>query len=277
MSAARAARFAGSELRMVFRRRRNVAMLVALALIPVVIGIAVKVNDAHRSGRGGDVGGIFGNITDSGVFVAFSALVVVLPLFLPMAVSVVSGEAVSGEAHTGTLRYLLAVPVGRTRLLAVKYLGVTAYAAAAAVVVAAAGALTGLVLFGTGPFTTLSGLTVSQAEGYWRLLQVAAYCAAMMLSIGAIGLFVSTLTEVPVAAMATTLALTITSEVLDAVPQLRVIHDWLPSHWWLQFGDLLREPVGYAQVVHGLLVAVAYLVVFLALAWARFSGKDVTS
>jgi ABC-2 type transport system permease protein len=242
--------------------------------VPVLIGVAVRVNGG---GRRGQAGGIFGNITTSGVFVAFSAFVAVLPLFLPLAVAVIAGDAVSGEAHTGTLRYLLTVPVGRTRLLAVKFAGIVAYALAGAALVALAGAVTGWVLFGAGPVTTLSGLVVSPWTGYWRLVQVAGYCAAMMVGVGAIGLFVSVLTEVPVAAMATTLALTITSEVLDAVPQLSAIHSWLPSHWWLQFADLLREPVDYSGIVHGLLVALGYLALFLALAWARFLGKDVTS
>lgn len=267
-----AARFLRSEFAMVFRRRRNWLMLVALGLIPVAIGTAVR----FHSGRH-QAGGIFGQITNNGVFLSFAAFVVVLPLFLPLTVSVIAGDAVSGEAGAGTLRYLLTVPVGRTRLLAVKFAGMVLYALAGALVIAVSGAVAGAVLFGAGRFPTLSGLSVSMWSGYWRLLLVTAYCAAMMLSVAGIGLFVSTLTEVPVAAMATTLVLTITSEVLDAVPQLSSIHEYLFSHWWLQFGDLLRQPIGYSGLVHGVLVMLAYLVIFLALAWARFLGKDVTS
>jgi ABC-2 type transport system permease protein len=123
---------------MVFRRRRNQAILVVLGLIPVVIAIAVKITS--RTGRGGgDGGAFFSSITDNGIFVGFSALLVVLPLFLPMAVSVVSGDAVSGEANLGTLRYLLALPVGRTRLLGVKYVAIVVWAFACALVVAVAG------------------------------------------------------------------------------------------------------------------------------------------
>jgi ABC-2 type transport system permease protein len=272
------ARFLRSELGMVFRRRRNQALLVVLACVPMLIAIAIKVTNGGSGDNGrGDGGALFGSITANGVFVAFSALFVVIPLFLPMAVAVVAGDAVSGEANIGTLRYLLAVPVGRTRLLAVKFAGVVVWCMACAVVVAVVGVLIGLVLFGGGDVTLLSGTSVSFAAGLWRLALVVGYVAVNIAAIGAIGLFVSTLTEVPVAAMATTLGLTITSQVLDAVPQISAVHPWLPSHYWQLFIDMLRDPMALDRVGHGLLASATYALLFLSLAWARFSNKDVSS
>lgn len=270
------ARFLRSELGMVFRRRRNQALLVVLACVPILIAIAIKVSGGSNGGNG-DASALFGSITTNGVFVAFSALFVVIPLFLPMAVAVVAGDAISGEANTGTLRYLLAVPVGRTRLLAVKYAGIVAWCIACSAVVAIVGVLIGLALFGGGQVTLLSGTGVSFAAGLWRLTLVAGYVAANIAAVGAIGLFVSTLTEVPIAAMATTLGLTITSQVLDAVPQISAVHPWLPSHYWQQFIDVLRDPMALDKVGHGLLASAIYAVLFLTMAWARFGSKDVTS
>ncbi len=106
-----------------------------------------------------------------------------------------------------------------------------------------------------------------------RLALAVGYTALMMLVVGTIGLFVSTLTEVPIAAMAGTLAVTIVSEVLEAVPQLSGIHPWLFSHYWLSFGDFLRDPISYGAVTHGALAAVAYIVVFGSAAWARFGAQ----
>jgi ABC-2 type transport system permease protein len=143
--------------------------------------------------------------------------------------------------------------------------------------VAATGMLAGLVLFPSGRLTLLSGHTISYGEGVGRLLLVAGYVAITAVTIGAIGLFVSTMTEVPIAAMAATLVLTIVSEVADAVPQLASIHGWLPSHYWLDWVDLLRDPVYTRDVTTGLLVTLGYVALFVSLAWARFGGKDVTS
>jgi ABC-2 type transport system permease protein len=269
-------RFLRSELGMVFRRRRNQAILAVLAGIPVVIATAIKVTAPADDGSGDGPPFLF-SITGNGIFVALTALTVVLPLFLPLAVSVVSGESVAGEASLGTLRYLLVVPVSRTRLLAVKYAGALAYCLAAALVVAVVGTLMGALLFPVGPVTLLSGTQVSYGAGLVRLLLVALYIAAMMAGLAAIGLFVSTLTESAIAAMATTAVLSVLSQVLNQVPQLDWLAPWLFSHYWLDYGDLLRDPIATGGVTRGLLATAAYVLVFGALAWSRMTTKDVSS
>ena len=267
-------RLVRSELGMVFLRRRNQAILVVLGAVPILIAVAVRLSTPSGDNEGPP---FLGEITTNGIFVALTALTVVLPFFLPLAVSVVSGDAVAGEASQGTLRYLLAVPVSRARLLAVKYAAVVAYCVTAALVVATVGVLIGLALFPFGPVTLLSGTEASYASALGRLLLVALYIAGSMAALGAIGMFVSTLTESPIAAMATTAVLAIASQVLDSVPQLDAIHPWLFSHYWVNYGDLLRDPIATDGVLRGLLAAAVYLAFFGSLAWSRFSGKDVSS
>src|SRR6266545_3052599 len=161
-----------SELGMIFRRRRNQMALLVLMAVPVLIGVAIKMSS-------GDAGGgppFFNEITNNGVFVAFAAVTVVIPLFLPLVVSVVSGDAEYREAQLGTLRYLLTVPAERTRLL-----------------------------------------------------------------------------------------------------QVHAIHRYLPSHYWLNFGDLMRDPIAWSALRPGLVCVAVYVAIFGSLAWARFTGKDVSS
>jgi len=268
-------RFLRSELGMVFGRRRNLAILAVLAGIPIVIAIAIKVTAPVNDGRDGPP--FLFSITANGIFVALTALTVVLPLFLPLAVAVVAGESVAGEASLGTLRYLLVVPVSRTRLLAVKYAGALAYCLAAAFVVAVVGTLIGALLFPIGPVTLLSGTQVSYGAGLARLLLVALYIAAMMAGLAAIGLFVSTLTESAIAAMATTAVLAVLSQVLNQVPQLDWLAPWLFSHYWLDYGDLLRDPIATGAVTKGLAATAAYVLIFGSLAWSRITTKDVSS
>ena len=268
------ARLVRSELSLVFRRCRNQALLAVLSSAPILVGVAVRLASSDGDGGGPP---FLDQITQNGVFLVFTGLVVALPLFLPLAVAVVSGESVAGEASTGTLRYLLVVPVHRTRLLAVKYTGIVVFAVVAALTVAVVGLVVGLLLFPRGPVTLLSGTTVSYADGLGRALLVALYVAAMLAAVGAIGLFISTLTEVPVGATAATAVLTIVAQILDAIPQVSVVHPYLFTHWWLAFGDLLRTPMALADVGRGLATQAAYIAVFFALAWARFNTRDVTS
>ncbi|GAB3660679.1 ABC transporter permease [Nocardioides korecus] len=267
-------RFLRSEVRLVFRRRRNQGALVVLALVPILIAFAVKVSSP---GRGGDGPEFFDSITQNGLFVALAALGIELGLFLPLAVSTIAGDAVAGEANLGTLRYLLTVPVRRARLLAVKYAVIVVFAFAGAFTVAITGVLVGLALFGGGDLTLLSGTQISFAEGLLRIAASAAYLALCLSALGAVGLFVSTLTEQPIAATITTVLFSTASFILDSIPQVSWIHPFLLTHHWMAFGDLLRDPIAWGGVAQGLYSTLAYVVVFWLAAWARFGVKDVTS
>src|ERR1700676_1996344 len=126
-----ALRFFRSELRLVFRRRRNLLLLAVAAIFPLVIGIALRLAAPHPQGGGGggsgSGGAVFKQVAGNGVFLTFIALSTLLILVLPVVIAVVAGDSVAGEAGYGTLRYLLAVPAGRTRLLAVKFAAIMVF------------------------------------------------------------------------------------------------------------------------------------------------------
>lgn len=267
-------RFLRSELRIILGRRRNQAGLGVLAVVPIIIAIAVKVSVGRDRGGGPD---FFASITGNGLFVALAALTIELALFLPLAVATISGDSIAGEANLGTLRYLLTIPVGRTRLLAVKFLAITIFSVVATLLVTVVGAVAGLLLFGGGKMTLLSGSQISLAEGIGRLLLTTLYLAAGFAALGAVGLFVSTLTEQPIAAMIAVVILNVTMFILDTLPQLAWLHPWLLTHWWPSFGDFFRDPVAWADPVRGLLTAVGYALVFWLAAWSRLGRKDITS
>ena len=271
-------RFLRSELRLIAVRRRNQVGLAALAAVPVVLAVAMKVAAPDGPDRGGGGGpDFFAQITGNGFFVALAALGVELGLFLPIAIAMLAGDAVAGEANQGTLRYLLTVPVGRIRLLAVKYAGIVAGAFLAPLVVAVSGLVIGLILFGGGDVTLLSGSQVGFGEGLLRLLGVCLYLGVCLSALGAIGLFLSTLTEQPMGATIALTMLTVASFVLQQIPQVDWLHPYLLTRHWQDFGELLRDPVSFDALTPGLLSAGAYIVVFLSAAWARFAGRDVTS
>lgn len=266
-----------SELGLLFLRLRNLVLLAVVAAIPVIVGIALKLA-GHPAGGGGGNGPAFLNqVAGNGVFLAFLALTVMMTLVLPLVVAVVSGDSVAGEAGHGTLRYLLTVPAGRTRLLGIKYIGVAVFILAACLLVSVVSVITGAILFGVGPVTLLSGTAISLAAGLLRLLLVTLYVAAALAALAAIGLAISTVTEHAIAAMAALLIIAVGSEVADSIPQFSAVHPDLPTHWWLSFDGLLRAPIAWSGVGTGLLSFAAYLVIFGAIGWARFTTADITS
>jgi ABC-2 type transport system permease protein len=265
----------GTELSVLFRRRRTWAMLAALAAVPILIAIAVRVT---RAGSGGGAGPAFlDRIENNGLFVVFVALGVCVPLFLPLTVGVVAGDTIAGEASHGTLRYLLIAPAGRIRLLAVKYVGAAVFSLAATLVVCIAGAAIGFILFPSGSVALLSGDSVSIVDALGRSLLIALYVTVSLLGLSAIGLFLSTLTDVPVGAMAATIIFSVASEVLDQLPQLDWLHPWLFSNYWLGFGDFLRDPISWNAFGQNAALQAGYIIVFAALAYGRFAAKDILS
>ncbi|MDJ0377710.1 ABC transporter permease [Cryobacterium sp. PH31-L1] len=264
-----------SEISVLFRRRRTWAMLVAVALIPILLAVAVRLSsEALDPGEGPP---FLDRVTQNGLFVGFTAMVVAIPLFLPLTIGVVAGDTVAGEAGLGTLRYLLVAPAGRVRLLRVKYAGAALFCLVATLTLTVSGAIIGAALFPIGPVTLLSGDTISVSESLARSLLVAAYVTVSLLGLSMIGLFISTLTDVPVGAMAATIVVSVVAQILDVIPQLSWLHPWLFSHYWLGFADLLRQPLDLGSFGQNAIVQLGYLTVFGALAYSRFVTKDILS
>jgi ABC-2 type transport system permease protein len=259
----------------VLGRRRNIVLLVGLALVPVLLGtVLFLTRDSALSGQGPS---FVDQVTGNGMFLVVAALFLCLPFLLPLCIGIASGDAVAGEASAGTLRYLLVVPVPRTRLLTVKAVAALAFAAAAVLAVAVTGLVVGALYFGLHDVTLLSGTTVPVGEGALRVLGIVAYVGLSLTGLVAVGLFFSTLTEVPVGAMAATVVVAIVSTVLDSLPQVSAIHPGLLTHHWFDFAEFLRVQVDWGVVADGLLVQAAWVALFGSLAWARFTTADVTS
>jgi ABC-2 type transport system permease protein len=132
-------------------------------------------------------------------------------------------------------------------------------------------------LFPVGPVTLLSGTTVPLAEGLLRVLFVTLYVAGAMAAFGAVGVAISTFTEHAIGAVAALAVIVVASDVADNVPQFAAVHPYLPTHWWTSFDSLLRTPIDTTTLLHGLLSFGVYLLIFGSIAWARFTGSDVTS
>ncbi|MFF9374025.1 ABC transporter permease [Streptomyces griseoluteus] len=268
-----------SELVTTLRRWRTLVLLAVLAAVPVLIGIAVRAETGGGGDpdRGGGGPAFIAQVTNNGLFLVFTALAATLPFFLPMAVGVIAGDAVAGEAGAGTLRYLLVAPAGRTRLLLTKYATVLAFCLLATLVVAVSALAVGALLFPLGEVTTISGTRIGFGDGLLRALLIALAVAASLTGVAALGLFVSTLTNSGIAAMATTVGLLITVQILDQIPQLHAIQPYLFSHYWLSFADLLRDPVLWDDLRRNLVLQGIYAAVFGTAAWARFTAKDITA
>jgi len=265
------------ELRKMFRRPRTWATLFLLDALPTLVAILLATTDvAPRPGQGP---AFLSTVLSNGSLFAVAALAIVLPLFLPISVAVVAGESVAGEAQAGTLRYLLARPVGRTRLLVAKLVAVFAFIASAVLLVAGTGFVVGRLLFGNAPVaaSTFSGTTLTAGQILARSGMAIGYVMLSMLGIAAMALFLSTVTDSPLSATLGALALLIGSTLLLTLDAAKSLQPYLPTRYWLSFVDLYRDPILWSQIERGVALQAVYVVVLLTAAWANFTTRDITS
>ncbi|HWG60684.1 MAG TPA: ABC transporter permease [Streptosporangiaceae bacterium] len=277
------------ELIKLARRPRSWVSILLLCGLPALVAVFVAVT--HLAPPPGQGPALLSAVLSSGSLYPAAALAIVLPIFLPVAVAVVAGDSIAGEAGSGMLRYLLARPVGRTRLLVAKLVALIAYVLAAVVLVAGTAYITGTLLFGSHPVaatpgglatsniaaTSLSGTGLSPADILLRTLGAVSFIAVSMLGVGAIALFLSTITDSALGAALGALAALITSEVLVTLNAASAISPYLPTRYWLAWVDFFREPILWRNIERGFAVQGVYVAVFLGLGWAHFATKDVTS
>jgi ABC-2 type transport system permease protein len=258
------------------RRWRTYLIAAALGGVPFLIVLAVKLSPPTPSASE-DAPPFLLQIVHNGLFAPLTGLAVVQPFFMSLALGLFAGDAIAGEAQSGTLRSLLVRPVGRARLVLSKYAAAMTLLAVLLLGVIASGAVFGGIVFGFGPLPTLSGSSLSVAQASLRIVAAGGYILLAAAGITAVGIFVSTLTDSGPGATVATVILAITSQILDNIPSLRTIHPYLPTHGWLAYTDLFRFPVDWAGMQAGLVVSGAYATVFLAAALLVFGRKDVTA
>lgn len=259
------------ELGKAFRRPRTYvlgALLTVTAALPAIV-LAIS------PGPGGPP--FFELIERNGLFAAIAAIALIQPFILPLGAGLLSGESIAAEATGGTLRYILVRPVGRVRLILWKYGSVMTLLAMSVGWVMVVGVIAGGLTFGYGPLPTLSGTTLPATAAAFRIALSGGYVLAGIAGLAAIGVFISAATDSAPGASIATVALAVISQILDSLPSLHAIHPYLLSHDWLAFADLFRSPVAWEGMRHGLFVFGGYTVLFLGLALALFSRKDITA
>jgi ABC-2 type transport system permease protein len=271
------------ELAKLFRRPRTYVIAGLLCALPFTV--AVFLATTRIPPPPGQGGAFLSAVLSNGALYPAAAMALVMPVFLPVSVAVLAGDAVAGEAATGTLRYLLIRPVGRTRLLVAKLVALIAFVLFAIAAVLITSLVTGLTMFGGEPsagvalpadVTSPSCVTISPAGLVMRLLATVAYIVVSMLGVAAIALFLSTVTDSALGAAMGALAVLVTSQVLVTLDAATAIRPYLPTRYWLAWIDFFRDPVLWRDIERGIGIQLVFLVVLLGAAWANFMTRDVS-
>ncbi len=264
----------GSELSLLFKRRRTKVLMALLFLAPWLMGFVIF---QFGGGRGGNGPSFVDLVTQNAVFLVLASVSSLMPLLLPLAVSLVAADSIAGEASLGTLRYLLVAPVSRMRILVGKLLVSLSFVVLICLGVAASALVAGMVFFPTGRVVLLSGQTTSFLHGIALAFVATVLIAMSLVSVAGIGLAISTFTDIPVGATLGTLGIIIFSEILSNISQVRGIWPMLPTNYWLSYADIFRFPIRLGAIGKDFVSQAVWLAFAFTLASARFISKDVTS
>jgi ABC-2 type transport system permease protein len=301
----------GVELLKLVQRPRTWISMALICGLPFAVAVFIAVT--HLAPPPGQSSAFLSAVLNQGALFPAAALAIVLPVFLPVAVAVVAGDSIAGEANAGTLRYLLVRPVGRTRLLVAKLISVTTYVLLAVLLVTITAYATGVFLLGPsrasavaqpgggglppgsvgsisggtaggggavqsgGAITSLSGTPLTTLQLLERIAGAMAFITVSMLGVAVIALFLSTITDSALGAAMGSLAALVASEVLVTLNAATVVQPYLPTRYWLAWVDFFRDPIFWRNIERGFAIQAVYVAVFLAASWANFATKDITA
>lgn len=256
------------------RRRRTQLALGFMVLLPVILAVSFAVGGGDNGGSGTSFVDLAkagaGNFAMVSLFFSASFLLIVV-------VSLFFGDTIASEASWSSLRYLLAMPVPRARLLRQKILVAGLLSLAAVIILPVTAWLLGAVLYGTGPLSTPIGESFSGAAAFARLALVVGYIAVQLTWVAALAFLLSVSTDAPLGAVGGAVLLSILSQILDQITALGGIRNWLPTHYSFAWTGALVDPVRWDDMIRGGFAAVGYAVLFTVLAFLRFRRKDITS
>jgi ABC-2 type transport system permease protein len=269
-----------AEVRRQAARRRTQLALGFMVLLPLIILVAFEFG-GNNSDDDGNGGGAFGSLVDlatsSGLNFALFCLAVSAGFLLVVVVALFFGDTVASEASWGSLRYLLAVPVPRARLLGVKLVVAAAYSLVALLILTATALLAGTLRYGWHPLGSTVAAEIPAGTGLVRLLGVLAYLAVTLLVVAGLAFLLSVLTDAALGAVGGAVLLWILSSILDQITALGGIRNVLPSHYSDAWLGLLSTPAQIDDIAKGAITAVVYATLFWSLAFWRFTRKDITS
>ncbi|MEP7035261.1 MAG: ABC transporter permease subunit [Dermatophilaceae bacterium] len=272
-------------VRQLRRRRTQLTVLVLLAL-PVIIALAFQLSSDTGSGGSGGQGSSRGSgsgsalvtlattgATNFSLFTEFASagflLVVIVALFC--------GDTVASEASWSSLRYLLAIPVPRARLLRQKLIVALSLSFGANLLLPAWAYLVGGAFFGWAPGRSPLGGTFATGTALQRLLIVVCYVSMQSLLVAALAFLLSVLTDAPLGAVGGATMLVVVSNILDSITSLDPYRRFLPTHFQYSWLDALGQNVIWDDMMRGTGLVLVYSAAFFALAWWRFQEKDIVS
>jgi ABC-2 type transport system permease protein len=269
------------ELYRQLKRKRTAFAYGFVLSLPILVALAVKFGPSEDDGDSSEFGSgatdIIGLATLGAANFTTTMLFFSTPFLLVTVVALFNGDTVASEASWSTLRYLLAAPVPRTRLLIQKMKVSLTLSLIAVLLVPISSWIVGAITFGVAPLQTPLGVTFDNSVTFSRLAIMTGYLAISLLFVAGLAFYLSVRTDAPLGAVGGAVGITILLTILDAISALGSIRQWLPAHYTDTWLDALSTTIDWSQMARGASYCAITGIIFYALAINKFAKKDITS
>jgi ABC-2 type transport system permease protein len=263
------------------KRKRTLFSYLFVISLPVIVALAVKFGTSGNSSGptrfGSGTADLIGLATKGAANFTTTMFYFATPFLLIAVISIFNGDTVASEASWSTLRYLLAAPVPRTRLLVQKLKVSLTLSLAGVVLLIVTSWVVGAITFGFAPMQTPLGVTLSNSIAIERIVIIGCYLALVLLSVAGLAFYLSVSTDVPLGAVGGAIGIIILSNILDAISGLGSIRNWLPTHYSFSWFDALSSSIDWTQMIRGVSYSIVLFSIFTSLAVIKFNKKDITS
>lgn len=269
------------ELYRQLKRKRTAFAYGFVLSLPILVAIAVKFGPSGNSGGptrlGSGTTDLIGLATLGAANFTTTMLYFSTPFLLVTVIALFNGDTVASEASWSTLRYLLASPVPRTRLLLQKIKVSLTLSLIAVLLVPLSAWIVGAIAFGFKPLQTPLGATFDNATALSRIGIMTGYLAISLLFVAGLAFYLSVRTDAPLGAVGVAVGISILLNILDAITALGIVREWLPVHYAFSWFDALSITIDWSQMIRGASYCAMAGILFYALAIMKFAKKDVTS
>ena len=129
----------------------------------------------------------------NGYFICYLVLQTLL-IHVPLLITLVAGDVLSGEANMGTLRMLLTKPISRTTILLSKFIAAVIYAIILLAWMAFLSLVVSILIFGTDDlliFKSDGAVLLRESDVMWRFIAAFVFGAIGMTTVTALALLLS--------------------------------------------------------------------------------------
>ncbi|MBA4198678.1 MAG: hypothetical protein C0459_14105 [Chitinophaga sp.] len=284
------------ELYKIFKRPRTYIAFAAITALIVIIQLGLKVDGKEYAdfvlADMKNMLEINGKIIN-GYFVCYVILQLLL-IHVPLLIALIAADMISGEANMGTLRLLLTKPISRTEFIMAKFLAAAIYTILLLIWIAVLALFVSMLVFGTDDMFLVKNayaVQIERADIFWRYAGAFCFAALAMLTVAALGFFLSNFAENSIGPIVATMSVIIVTTILStmSIPLFNTIKPFLfTTHMvaWKEFFDIkvndanetIKGTVEHAdKIIRSSIVLVVHIVLFVGASVVVFKKKDVLS